>query len=252
MQDSPPNDQRRMYTDLAGLWPIISPPEDYVAESEFIARMVREHADVAVQSLLHLGCGGGHNDHTLKLHFSVTGVDSSLDMLSLARRLNPEVMYEEGDMRSVRLNRVFDAVCILDSINYMLTEDDLKAAFDTAFVHLRPGGVLLTCVEDARQGFKQNTTRCSVHKTGDTEVTLIENAYDPDSSDTTYESTFIYLVRERGDLKIETDRHLCGLFTMNVWYDNLRMAGFEVRQLSLDEGADERGPIPLLLCTRRA
>ena len=250
--DSQPNDQRRLYDDLAWTWPIISPPEDYVAESEYFARVITQHATIGERSLLHLGCGGGHNDHTLKLHFNVTGVDISMPMLDLARRLNPEVEYREGDMRSVRLNREFDAVAILDSVNYMLTQDDLRDAFETAFLHLRRGGVLLTCVEETVQGFQQNRTKVMTRKKGDIEITFIENYYDPDPSDSTYESTFAYFIRERGDLRIETDRHLCGLFTLRLWYDNLRAVGFNVKQLTFDDESEGGESIPLLVGAKPA
>jgi len=66
--------------------------------------------------------------------------------------LNPEVAYCIGDMRSVRLEKVFDAVMIADSIDYMLTSEDLRAAFETALVHLKPGGVFCTYVEVTRGG----------------------------------------------------------------------------------------------------
>jgi SAM-dependent methyltransferase len=222
-----------MYSDLARLWPVISPPEDYVSESEVLASVIRQHAEIAVRSLLHLGSGGGHNDYTLKLHFDVTGVDSSPHMMELARRLNPEVMYHEGDIRTVRLGDEFDAVALLDAVNYMLSEDDLRRAFETAYAHLRPGGVLVTAVEITPQSFRQNETIHTVHKTGDVEVVFIENHYDPDPSDSVYDCTFVYLIRERGEPRIETDRHACGVFSLNVWYDNLRSAGFEVSQGSL-------------------
>ena len=136
----PEEDVRRLYGDLAWTWPIISPPEDYVPESEFFANLMKEHLETEPRTLLHLGCGGGHNDHTLKQHFGVTGVDISPEMLGLARKLNPDVTYVEGDMRTVRLERTFDAVAILDSVNYMLAATDLRTAFDTAFAHLKPGG----------------------------------------------------------------------------------------------------------------
>jgi predicted TPR repeat methyltransferase len=113
------NDQRRLYGDLAWTWPVISPPEDYVGEAETFCTAIREHAQVDVKTLLDLGCGGGHNDRTLKQHFEVTGVDVSEAMLSLARRLNPEVTYALGDMRTVRLGKTFDAVIVADSIDYM-------------------------------------------------------------------------------------------------------------------------------------
>jgi SAM-dependent methyltransferase len=246
------SDERRLYGDLAWTWPIISPPEDYVSESEYFAGVIRDHASISTRSLLHLGCGGGHNDYTLKLHFDVTGVDISPEMLGLARRLNPGVTYHEGDMRSVRLERSFDAVAILDSVNYMLTEDDLRAAFETAHVHLRPGGVLLTYVEQTRQSFRQNRTTSYSRTKGDVEITFIENYYDRDPADTTYESILVYLIRERGDLRIETDRHLAGIFPLNLWYENLRMAGFEISQLTLEEPEDRGGSIPLLVCIKPA
>ena len=232
--------KKRMYTDLAWLWPILSPKEDYVEESEFYAGLVREHSPVEPRTLLHLGCGGGHNDYTLKRHFAVTGVDASPAMLGLARGLNPEAEYIEGDMRSVRLGREFDAVFILDSIGYMLTEDALREAFRTAYEHLRLGGVFLTVVESEPAGFGQNRTNAWTRSRGEVEVTFVENYYDPDPGDTTYECTFLYLVRQAGDLSIQTDRHLCGLFDLNVWRRALKSAGFEVREERYRE-ADEPG-----------
>ncbi|MBE3088552.1 MAG: class I SAM-dependent methyltransferase [Chloroflexi bacterium] len=137
-------DQRRLYGDLAWIWPLISPAEDYVEEAERICQAIGRYARLPVRSLLDLGCGGGHNDAALKRHFSVTGVDISPPMLSLAQSLNPEVSYLQGDMRSLRLEQRFDAVLIADSIDYMCSEEDLLAAFDTAFFHLKEGGVFIT------------------------------------------------------------------------------------------------------------
>ena len=76
-----------------------------------------ENSKIEVETLLHLGCGGGHNDYTFKKHFKVTGVDISENMLKLARKLNSEVTYYYGDMRDIKLTGCFDAVTILDSIN---------------------------------------------------------------------------------------------------------------------------------------
>jgi SAM-dependent methyltransferase len=49
-----------------------------------------------------------------------------------------------GDIRSVRLNKKFDAVISLfHVISYQNTNDDLKAAFETVKAHLRPGGIFI-------------------------------------------------------------------------------------------------------------
>ncbi len=238
-------DQRRLYGDLAWTWPIISPPDDYIQEAEDFRRVIQQHSRIEVRTLLDLGCGGGHNDYTLKKHFEVTGVDVSEAMLSLARTLNPEPTYLLGDMRTVRLGTTFDAVMIADSIDYMLTVEELQAAFVTAFVHLKPGGVFCTYAEQTLQSFQQNKTTCSTTVHGDVEITFIENVYDPDPTDTTYESTFVYLVRRAGQLEIETDRHLAGIFGLETWLALLREVGFEVEQREL-EGED----IPIFACIK--
>jgi SAM-dependent methyltransferase len=245
------NDQRRLYEDLAWTWPIISPPEDYIPEGEYFARVMKEHAEGELKTLLHIGCGGGHNDYTLKRFFDVTGVDVSPEMLALAKRLNPDVHYLEGDMRTVRLGSEFDAVAILDSINYMLTEHDLRSAFETAFLHLRPGGVFLTYVEQTPESFRQNTTKHWTRKKGDVEISFIENSYDPDPADTTYDSVFVFLIREHGQLRIETDRHLGGIFAMDIWYGNLRKTGFEVNETDFVDQSDDGEPLPVLICTKQ-
>jgi hypothetical protein len=56
----------------------------------------------------------------------------------------------------------------------------------------------------------------------------LHNSYDPDPNDTTYESTFVWLIRRAGKLEIETDHHLGGVFPLQTWVDLSREAGFEV------------------------
>ena len=70
-----PRDERRLYDDLAWLWPTMSPPEHYRDEAEVYATLARAHARRPVKTVLHLGCGGGHIDHWLRHHCAVTGLD---------------------------------------------------------------------------------------------------------------------------------------------------------------------------------
>lgn len=223
-------DQRRLYGDLAWTWPIISPPADYVEQSVEAVELIRAHARIPVRRAVNFGCGGGHNDYTLKKYFDLTGVDISENMLALARQLNPEVKYVTGDMRSVRLGAMFDAVTIFDSINYMRTVGGLQAAFQTAYSHLKPGGVFLTFVEIWAENFRQNYTTSLLGCRDDTEITLVENNYDPDPGDTWYECHLIYLIRRAGDLTIESDCHLLGLFPLQTWLDVMSRVGFTVHQ----------------------
>ncbi|MBD0389278.1 MAG: class I SAM-dependent methyltransferase, partial [Nostoc sp. C3-bin3] len=50
----------------------------------------------------------------------------------------------QGDLRTIRLNRHFDAIISLfHVISYQTTNQDLQATFATAKAHLKPGGVFI-------------------------------------------------------------------------------------------------------------
>jgi SAM-dependent methyltransferase len=238
-------EREHMYSDLAWTWAVISPKEDYVDEAETFYHLLSEQAKIEVKEVLHLGCGGGHIDYSLKQRVRLTGVDLSPEMLALASALNPEVEYRVGDMRSVRLGRQFDGVFVADSIDYMLTEADLRRAFETAFAHLRPGGVFCTYSESTPERFEQNATFGSSHKGEDLEIALIENTYDPDPQDTTYELTYVYLIRRQGQLTVVTDRHEAGIFPPATWNKILEETGFAVQT---GEFGEER--VPLFICNK--
>lgn len=225
------DNEERLYNELAWTFPIISPLEHYLEETELFCNIIREHSKAPLKTLLHLGCGGGHNDYIFKKYFQVTGIDKSTDMLELARILNPEVDYICEDMRTAQLGRSFDAIVAIDSIAYILTVEDLRRVFMTAFSHLNPGGVFMFIAEDTKENFQQNNTTSCTNSQGGIEITFIDNRYDPDETDTTYESTFIYLIRRSGNLEIHTDRHSCGLFKLDTFTDLLKEIGFEVNQL---------------------
>ena len=218
----------RLYNDLAWTWHIISKPEDYVEEGELFIDKIEKYSRIETKTLLNLGCGGGNLDWVLKRRFDITGIDISEAMLANARNINPENEYIQGDMRTVRLDRSFDTVVIHDAINYMLTPDDLRAAFETAYVHLKKGGLMITYAEEWAGHFNQNRIRHQVEVKDNIEIAFIENYYDPDPDDTTYEGTFIYLIRKDGVLRIETDHHVAGIFPLTLWSDLLKEVGFEI------------------------
>ena len=136
----PAEQQPRLYTDLAWVWPFVSPPEDYPEEvATFRARFAR-HGVQDGAPVLHLGCGGGSIDWHLKRHYRVTAVDLSPGMLAHAKSLNPEVEYLEGDIRDVRLVRELEAVLLHDAVAYMTRPEDLEADYRTVDGQLARGG----------------------------------------------------------------------------------------------------------------
>ncbi len=221
--------EHRLYGDLAWLFPILLPLEDYISEAAELSRLISGLSAGPVRTLLHLGSGGGLDDMGFKRSFRVTGVDVSESMIKAARRLNPDVTYAEGDLREVRLGRTFDAVIAVDSLDYMTTREDLRSAFVTAREHLAPGGPFLFLLETTRERFRQNQTDCWSVSRGDVDVVFVQNDYDPDPDDTRLETTMLYLIRRRGKLTVEHDLHPRGLFAETDILADLASAGFVAR-----------------------
>src|SRR5690606_2261337 len=103
------------------------------------------------KSVLELGSGGGNNAYYLKRDFpDYVLTDLSPQMIAASRSVNPELRHEVGDMRSLRLDRRFDAVFIHDAITYMTSRADLLKAFQTAAAHLNPGGLVLVVPDETK------------------------------------------------------------------------------------------------------
>lgn len=237
-------DTCRLYTDLAWLWPMWGDAADeYARYCRHVTDLIERHAKRPAGTLLDIGCGGGKNVLNLKRRFRVTGVDLSHTMLAQARELNPESTFVHGDMRTFRLGETFDAVLMDDAISYMTCLADFAAAFRTASQHLNPGGVLVATPDVTTETFLQNkTTATPATRAGtrdELDVVFVENAYDPDPADEQYETTILYLIRDHGRLRIETDRWTMGLFSLDTWRRVLRDARFEVHEGRYSSGEDE-------------
>lgn len=217
----------RLYNDLAWLWPLWGSVEDYRAESDQAVELIKKHATIDVRNILDITCGGGKNVFNLKKHLKVHGLDISLAMLENAQKLNPECTFYQADMRDFDLGRQFDSIYINDGITYITNPDDLQKTFACARMHLRSGGAMICYAEYLKETFKQNKTQTTRSTKDDLEVTFIENNYDPDPEDDTFETIMVYLIRKRGALRVEHDIHICGIFTLDVWRDALQDAGFD-------------------------
>ena len=216
----------RLYRELATWWPLLSPPGEYGETGTFYRELLTAACAVPPRTLLELGSGGGNHASHLKQHLALTLVDRSEPMLAVSRALNPECEHVLGDMRSVRLGRSFDCVLIHDAICYLTSETELRAAFETAFVHCRPCGALLVAPDHVRESFVPGAEHGG-HDDGERGLRYLEWTWDPDPSDSSYLVDFAYLLRERdGSVTVEHDRHVEGLFPRDTWLRLLAEAGF--------------------------
>lgn len=234
------------YEELAWTDRWLATPDEVRDEAETYLGLLQAAADGPLHTVLHLGCGaGGYDTVFTRAGLEIIGVDLSEGMLELAREANPGVEYHLADMREVRLGRTVDAVVIPDSIDYMVTPDDLRATVTTAVAHLRPGGILLVVATTA-ETFRPNNFAYTGERDG-IHLTLLENDHAPDLARIldsgeagTYEATLVFLVRRDGELEVHVDRHLLGLFPAASWQEVFTEAGLEVATSSLVDGLYDR------------
>jgi trans-aconitate methyltransferase len=227
----------RLYTELASWFPVLTAPSDYAHEASRY-RAVFETLTPPPRTLLELGSGGGNNASHLKARFEMTLVDLSDDMLDVSRRLNPECEHVQGDMRSVRLGRLFHAVFVHDAVMYLTTEEDLKLAIETAFVHTRPGGAALFVPDCLRETYREGTDHGG-NDVGSRSLRYLEWSWDPDPSDSTFRTDYAYLLRdEDGTVRCIHDTHEEGLFSRDTWLSLFVQVGFAPRSVQLDIGEE--------------
>jgi SAM-dependent methyltransferase len=96
-------------------------------------------------SILDLCCGTGQLMQILgEKGYQVTGIDGSLEMLKIAKTNVPFGKFILADIREFDLPPVFDAVVsTYDSLNHLMSLQDLRAAFLNVYKCLVPNGVFL-------------------------------------------------------------------------------------------------------------
>jgi SAM-dependent methyltransferase len=240
----------RLYEELADWWPLLSDPADYAEEAAFYTAQLRRAARRELHTVLELGAGGGNNASHMKAHSRMTLVDVARGMLDVSRRLNPECEHVADDMRRVRLGRVFDAVFVHDAVSYMTTEQDLRAAIDTAAVHCAPGGAAVFAPDHLAETFRPSTDHGGRDGEGRS-LRYLEWSWDPDPRDTTCITDYVYALRSTDRaLRVVHDRHVEGIFSKDVWLGVLDAAGFEATAVLFDHSDVEPGSYVIFVATK--
>jgi SAM-dependent methyltransferase len=215
--------------ELASWFHLLTPPDEYADEAAAYHQALIAACRTPPRTLLELGAGGGNNAFHLKRHFDCTLTDLSPAMLEVSRGINPECEHLAGDMRTLRLGRRFDAVFLHDAVMYLTTEDELRQAIETAFVHCNDGGAALFAPDFTRETFAPSTDHGGQDGPGRA-LRYLEWTWDPDPADTEVITDFAILLREDGQPpRVVHDRHHEGLFARETWLRLLAGAGFEPR-----------------------
>jgi SAM-dependent methyltransferase len=218
----------RLYQDLAAWWPLISPPDVYTAEAAYLDAVLSA-APGPAREVLDLGSGGGNVATHLKAGRTLTLVDLSADMLAVSRELNPECDHQQGDMRTIRLGRAFDAVLVHDAVDYMTTEADLARVIETAWAHCRPGGIALFVPDYTAETFRADNGHGGSSDPAGRQASFREWTWDPDPADDWIQSEYEFVLRGAdGSVQVVNESHRLGAFGRGTWVRLLRDAGFDL------------------------
>ena len=135
------------YTDFAGIYDEFMEDTPYNQWASFIREKLIEYG-ISDGLLLDLGAGTGEMTRRFRdLGFDMIGVDSSTEMLNVARNkeTNPEdILYLNQDMREFELyGTVRGIMSVCDCVNYVTEPEELLTVFKLCNNYLDPKGILI-------------------------------------------------------------------------------------------------------------
>jgi len=142
----------KVFDAYAHYYDLLYREKDYQREAEYIVMHIRNQLP-ETKRILELGCGtGAHAEHLARKGYIVHGVDNSNEMLlraeqrknNLPENIASRLTFSHGDARFIRAQQTYDVVISLFHVlSYQASNADLASVFDTAALHLLPGGLFL-------------------------------------------------------------------------------------------------------------
>ncbi len=170
---------------------------------QVLERLVFPHLPAKAR-ILDLCCGTGQLAQALIARgHQVTGLDASEEMLRFARENAPAGKFIVDDARSFKLPAVYHAVVsTFDSLNHVMSLEELTAVFGNVYAALQPGGLFLFDL-NMEEGYRI----CWNDNFGiveDDHVCVVRLSYHPEERKAQFDTTIFYLQEgwQRSDLTL--------------------------------------------------
>lgn len=194
-------------------------------------------------SVVDVGCGTGE----LAVRFAqqgweVSGVDLSESMLAIAHEKasasGHSIALFEQNMAELEGFDGVDCITIFcDSLNYLETEEDVKRTFQSAFIQLKKGGLLLFDVHSLYKMSQvfMNNTFTSVEE----EVSYIWNSFPGEYPNSVEHELSFFVKEEESDRYLRFDElHFQRTFDVETYKNWLEEVGFAVQSITGDYSTD--------------
>ncbi len=237
------------YTGFAEVYDELMEDVPYAEWCERIVSILREYG-INDGLVLDLGCGSGTMTELLAdAGYDMTGVDLSPEMLEKAKLKKEasgnDILYLCQDMRSFELYGTMRAVvCVCDSINYILEEDELRKVFELVNNYLDPGGLFLFDINTVHK-YRDVIGSMTIAENREDCSFIWENFYDEDKAVNEYDLT-IFIRNTDGLYEKQEETHFQRGYEFEMIKRLIGEAGLEfVEAFDGDEtvGLSEKVPV---------
>lgn len=203
--------------------------------AEFILNITQEYSFEKTGHIVDLACGVGAACMVFAKHgYSVTGIDLSKEMLDEAkRRISDEklnITLAQQDMRKFNVNKQANLVtCMYDSLNFMLTETDLKNVFQRIKKTLINNGLFIFDMYTLKGLAEYWGTQCEIHTNTDDFFVTSQTNWDYETQ--TNVKVMYGFTRKNNIWKRWKEVHVSRAYPLNTICNFLEESGFNVLKM---------------------
>jgi SAM-dependent methyltransferase len=245
-------------TDFSEVYDILMEDIPYDKWADYIESLLKQYG-IDKGLILELGCGTGTMTRKMAAKgYDMIGIDLSEEMLSLARQrsevMEDGILYLRQDMREFELYGTVSAVfCVCDTINYMLSPEDLSKVYRHVANYLDPGGLFIFDMDTKylyEEVLGDNITVMN-HETGNF---IWENSFYPDEMINEVNLT-LFLKQENSLYRKHEETHVRRAYDLNKVMNLLDEAGMDMlgayHELSDEDPRDDSERIYIIARERR-
>ncbi len=168
-----------MYGDFAKAYARLS-SVPYIRWFKYIENAIETYRPEGVKLVLDLACGMGRLTELIsKKGYDCIGIDNSAELLSLTPKKS-NVLYLNQDIRCFELYGTVDLItCTCDSINYILSEDEVATIFSLVRNYLNPNGLFIFDINTTCHYESVDGQTYALHD--ERSAVIWENSYEPES-----------------------------------------------------------------------
>lgn len=231
--------KQSLYRELAKYYDLLYAWKNYKKDVDKINKLIAKYKKSEGKYLLDVACGTGQHLKYLQEKFFCMGIDVNQGILDVAKKKLKNVTFKKANMIDFKLNKKFDIItCLLSSIGYVKTYENLRKTINNFAKHLKTGGVVIIEPWLRKAAYRAGSPHLTTYETKDIKIARLMT---PEVKGNIYVMNMHFLIAERNKkVKYFADKHELGLFELNKTLQFMKEAGLKTKFLKKDLTKDRR------------